>query len=96
MKHIYTAIIIFGLAVSNSILADQEEYDDCILKYLKGAKLDVATHLIKQACNENYKNPSFTSKKRHAYNNCLLEHLSGIESIQAVMDIKSACGSKYK
>lgn len=96
MKHPRTIIIIFFLAISASGFAGQMEYDDCILKYLKNAKLDIATHIIKQACEENEKNPSFTSDKRRAYNNCLLEHLVGVESLQATMDITAACGSKYK
>jgi len=96
MKHLLVIIFICFLTILKSASAGQAEYDDCILEYLKNAKLDVAIHLIKQACEENYKNPSFTSEKKRAYNNCLLEHLVGVESIQAVMDINAACGRKYK
>jgi len=77
-------------------IAGQAEYDDCILRHLKGAKTDVATHLIKQACEENYRNPGSTTGKKQEYNHCLLEHLVGVESVQAVMEIKSACGRKHK
>ena len=95
MKNPIVAVSILMVTVSITSIAGQEEYDDCILKHLKGAKLDVAASLIKQACEENYRNPSFTSDKRRAYNRCLLDHLSGVESLQATMEIKSACNRKY-
>lgn len=95
MKHLLIAVGLLGLALTTPTIAGQAEYDDCILEYLKNAKLDLATHLIKQACEENYKKSSFTSGNKRAYNNCLLEHLVGVESIQAVMAIKSACGKKF-
>ena len=95
---LFTSRILFTCAVllSSAAYAGQSEYDDCLLKYLKGAKLDIATHEIKQACEENYRNPSFTSEKKRAYNDCLLEHLVGVESLQAVMEIKSACDSRHQ
>lgn len=94
MKTIFS-IIIFVL-FSASATAGQEEYDECILKYLKGAKIDVATHLIRQACQENYKSPSFTNDKKKAFNKCLLENLVGIESVPAAMEIKDVCNRKAK
>lgn len=96
MKLLLITICIMGIAISKPAIAGQAEYDDCILEHLKNAKLDVATHLIKQACEENYKSPSFTSEKRRTYNQCILDHLKGVESIQAVMDMKAACARKYK
>ena len=96
MKHLHVIFFIAFLAITNSVYSDQTEFDDCILEHLRGAKLDVATHVIKQACNENYKNSNITSDKKRAYNNCLLEHLVGVENLQAVMDIKAACSSKHK
>jgi hypothetical protein len=95
MKHLLITIAIFSLVLSTPVMADQEQYDDCILGHLKGAKLDLATHLIRRACEENYKTSNFTSKKRIAYNNCLLEFLVEVESIQATMEIKAACGRKH-
>lgn len=94
MKHLSVLTVMYFSAMS--AFAGQAEYDDCILKHLKGAKLDIAVHTIKQACEENYKNPSFTSDKRRAYNECLLEHLLEVESLQATMEIKAACDSKYQ
>jgi len=96
MKNLITSIALFSLLLSTQAMADQEQYDDCILGHLKGAKLDLATHLIRQACEENYKKPNFTSKKRIAYNECLLEHLVGVEGIQATMEIKAACSRKHE
>lgn len=94
MKTISMMIVL--LMFSASVFAGQDEYDECILKYLKGAKLDVATHLIMQACKENYQSPSFTSEKKKKYNECLLENLRGIESVPAVMEIKGVCDRKAK
>ena len=89
-------LAVVNMAMPASLYAGQAEYDDCILKYLKNAKHDVATRFIKQACKENYKTPTFTSVKRKAYNNCLLEHLVGVESLDAVMEISGACNRKFK
>ena len=76
--------------------AGQVEFDDCMLAHLKDSKHDVATHLIRQACYENYKNPSFTSAKRKAYNACILKHVVGVESFEAVMEINAACSRKHR
>jgi len=81
--------------LSTTAVAGQDEYNDCILEYLKGAKLDVATDMIRNACYENYMGPFFPNDKRRRYNECLLEHLVAVESFRAVMEIRSACGGKY-
>ena len=96
MKNLRITVVIFFLVISAMTIAGQKEYEDCILARLKNAKLDITTHLIKQACVENYKNPGFTSDKQRAFNNCILEHLIGVESVQAVMDVRAACDSKHK
>lgn len=90
--YLFTGLVMCSMSVS----AGQKEYDDCILKNLKGAKQDMATAAIKQACQENYLSSSFVADEQRAYNHCLLEHLPGVESFQAVMEIKSACDRKYK
>lgn len=96
MRYISLIFVVFGLTLFTLSYAGQLEYDDCLLKYLKGAKLDVATNYIRMACDENFKNPSFVSSKRKAYNGCLLENLVDVESLQAVMAISNACASKNK
>jgi len=96
MQYLKFLFFIFFFLGSALVGAEQKDYDDCILKHLKGAKLDIATDTIRRACYENYKKTSFISEKNRAYNNCLLEHLPGVESLQAVMEIKSACERKYK
>lgn len=78
-----------------SAVAGQDEYNDCILEYLKGAKLDVAADMIRNACYENYMGPFYPNNKRRQYNECLLEHLVAVESFRAAMEIYSACGGKY-
>lgn len=80
----------------HAALAEQAAYDDCILKYLKGAKVDYAAQLIRTACEENTKNASLLSKRRIDYNRCLLENLVGVESERAVFEIKRACSSKHE
>ena len=89
MKYLFLTIIISMASVTAN--AGQDEYDKCILKHLKGVKLDVATHLIIQACQENYKTPGFTSEKKKRFNNCILENMAGVESLPAAMEIKSVC-----
>jgi len=96
MRYLHIVFVVLGLTISTLSYAGQTEYDNCILKHLKNAKLDVATHFIKMACEENFKNPSFISSKRRAYNRCLLENLIGVESLPAVMEISRVCSSKHK
>jgi len=95
MRYLCSIFVLLGLTISAFSFAGQTEYNDCILKYLKGAKLDVAVNFITTACDENSKNSSFISKNRKAYNRCLLENLVGVDSFQAVMAISNACGSKH-
>lgn len=96
MRHIRLFVIMNLLLLSAPLFAGQDEYDDCILKYLKNAKHDVATHFIRQACYENHMNPTFTPDRRRAYNECVLEHLIGVESFEAVMEISNACSRRHK
>jgi hypothetical protein len=96
MKYLVTILFALSYAISMPVIANQDEYDDCILANLKGAKLDLVTHWIKQACDENYLSRNFKSKKRIAYNDCLLENLVGIESMRAAMEIRSACQRKHQ
>ena len=95
MKHLISLVSLISVLVSTSAFAGREEYDSCILEYMKGTKHDIAANLIKRACSENYENPRSTTDRRRAYNNCLLENLVGVESLQAVTEIKSACDRKY-
>ena len=93
MKKFFALVL---MTYSLSAIAGQNEYDECILKHLKGAKIDVVSHLVMQACRDNYKSPSFTNEKKKAFNECLLEHLPGVESVPAAMEIKDVCNRKSK
>ena len=93
MKTLSVTWLLFSL--SASAFAGQDEYNDCILTHLKGAKLDVAAGLIRNACYENYMGPFWPSEKVRQYNECLLEYLVAVESFQAAMEIRNACGGKY-
>jgi hypothetical protein len=95
MKRIFAILIILSCISSSSIYAGTEEYDDCLLVHLKGAKLDAAADLVKQACQGLYKQPGVLLEDRRLFLNCLLEHLVGVESVLAVNDIHLACGRKY-
>lgn len=94
MKNARLALLI--AVACTAVNADQSTYDDCILTHLKGAKSDVAAHLIKQACQVNYLRSGFVANTERAYNDCLLQHLVGVESTQAAMSIRSACSSKHR
>ncbi len=88
------AVLILCLSGTGA-LAGQNEYNDCLLEHLMGAKLDAATALIRMACYENYYGPFYPNEKVRKYNACLLDHLVGVESFQAVMEIRNACAGKY-
>lgn len=74
---------------------EHPKYDSCLLRHLSGAKLDFASVLIRQACDENYRDPGFTSDQEKAYNECLLAHLQGVESLNAALQIQGACDRRH-
>jgi hypothetical protein len=88
-------LLSLGLGVAMTAPGGQDEYNDCVLEHLKGAKLDAATAMIRKACRENYQGPIYPSDKVRQYNECLLEYLVGVESFQAAMEIHNACSGKY-
>lgn len=91
-----TGLVLFlFFSLSATAFAGQDEYNDCILTHLKGAKLDAAAGLIRNACHENYTGPFYPTEKVRRYNECLLEYLVGVESFQAAMEIRNSCGGKY-
>lgn len=89
------SVLFLFFSLSGAVFAGQDEYNDCILTHLKGAKLDAAAGLIRNACYENYMGPFYPAEKVRKYNECLLEYLVGVESFQAAMEIRNACGGKY-
>jgi hypothetical protein len=95
MKKMLLIVILICMVFPFSAYAGDEEYDDCILLHLKGAKLDHAANLIKQACYRLYKQKGVLLEDRRLFLTCLLEHLVGIDSAQAVDEIHRACGRKY-
>jgi len=95
MKYAFLIIIFAMSLTASAISAKQDEYDDCLLKHLINAKVDLATQIMKKACKENYKDVAILSEKRKAYNECLLEYLSGVESREAVAEIQGVCDRKH-
>ena len=92
------AIVVLATGTSAQAPAsvfEDPEYDSCLLQYLSGAKLDFASVLIRQACDENYRDPAFTSDQERAYNKCLLDHLQDVESLNAALQIQGACDRKH-
>ncbi|MDF5996929.1 hypothetical protein P4200_30530 [Pseudomonas aeruginosa] len=77
-----------------SALADDKDYDQCILDYQRTAKSGVAVHFITQACDKLYNDGSFLLSREKAYYECLLENLPGVENNLAAQKIRSACESK--
>ncbi|MEZ5559518.1 MAG: VF_A0006 family four-cysteine protein [Pseudomonadales bacterium] len=73
----------------------QAAYDECLLEYLKGTRLDVASHLITTACRELHLDTSPSVTDRGAYNICILEHVPGTESAVAVLELREACRRRH-
>jgi hypothetical protein len=95
MRHLFV-IIIFAISfTANPIYAGQDEYDDCLLRHLINAKVDLATQIMKRACKENFKDVRILSEERKEYNECLLEYLPGVESGDAVIEIQEVCERKH-
>lgn len=89
------ASIMLYLCFSSTILiAGTKEYNECLLKHLKNTKVDIAAHFIKEACEGNYLNPSFTFKKNKEYNECILKNLPGVRSFRAAIEIRNVCAEK--
>ena len=90
-------ILLTALCLSGVAHADAERdaaYNNCILTYLKDAKLDCASRQIRKACSENAKTFLLGEDKR-LYNNCILEHLVGVESKESVALITGTCRDMY-
>ena len=95
MRHL-VVIIIFAISfTANPIHAGQNEYNDCLLKHLINAKVDLATQIMKRACRENFKDFNIVLERRKEYNECLLEYLPGVESSDAVIEIQEVCKRKH-
>jgi len=89
------ASIAFYLCLSSNLLfAGNKEYNECLLTHLKNTKVDIAAHFIKEACEGNYLNPSFTFKKNKEYNECILKNLVGVRSFRAAIEIRNVCAAK--
>ncbi len=96
MKYLFLVLIFSGLFLVTFVSAGEQENDLCLLKHLKGTKIDTVTHLIKQACFELHEKKGRAQRHNIEYNNCLLENLPGVESTQAVIEINSACSDLYR
>jgi hypothetical protein len=72
-----------------------EAIDDCLLTYLKAAKLDRVSILIRTTCQATYEKPNFLRKSEVKYNYCLLENLQGVESGFAADTIIRTCNRKH-
>jgi len=94
MKFFFVIIIICCSSIPASAVADREGFDLCILGHLQGAKLDMATHYIRQACFDIYEKKG-KPRRNLEYNICLLENLIGVESSKAVIEINTACNNLY-
>jgi hypothetical protein len=95
MKYFFVILILSCSSVPTSAVADREGFDLCILGHLQGAKLDMATHYIRQACFDIYEKKG-KPRRNMEYNTCLLENLIGVESSKAVIEINTACSSLYR
>ncbi|MDF5938758.1 hypothetical protein P4234_13810 [Pseudomonas aeruginosa] len=73
MKFLLPLLLLFPL----STLADDKDYDQCILDYQRTAKSGVAVHFITQACDKLYNDGSLPAVAEKAYYECLLENLPG-------------------
>ncbi len=92
------AASVLAMGMNTQALAsvfEDPKYDNCLLRHLTGAKLDFASVLIRQACDENYRDAAFTSDQEKAYNECLLDHLQGVESLNAALQIQAACDRRH-
>ena len=94
MKSRKGILLVLACAFSIAATAGQEEYNECMLTYLKKTKVNLAAQFITVACDENFRRPSFTFSKRKAYNECILENLPGVESTRAAAEIRSICARK--
>ena len=98
MRHLVVIIILAISFTANPIHAgqkEQNEYDDCLLRHLVNAKIDLAAQIMKRACKENFKDFTIVLERRKEFNECLLEYLPGVESGDAVIEIQKVCERKH-
>ena len=90
MKFLLPLLLLFPL----SALADDKDYDQCILDYQRTAKSGVAVHFITQACDKLYNDGSLPAVAGKGLLRVSAGEPAGVENNLAAQKIRSACESK--
>ena len=53
-KYLAIAFLIAGVIILSSCSKEPDNYNDCILKYIKGGQTEAAAGLIMQACMDKF------------------------------------------
>lgn len=87
----YALLAMLTLSPLPAVAFDSQQYDECVLQYLRNAKSGQASDMIVNACRKLYKEAAFLQNAERTYQACLLQNLPGVENDQAAQYIAAAC-----
>lgn len=84
-------LLVLGLAASSNVTFAGQQYDQCVMQSLRGARNNNATALLTDACDKLYNNGSLLAPRDRNYYGCILQNLPGVEANLAAQQIAAAC-----
>ncbi|PFH10834.1 hypothetical protein BCF11_3267 [Collimonas sp. PA-H2] len=87
----YVFLAMMAFSAWPAMAFDSQQYDECVLQYLRNAKSGQASDMIVNACRKLYKEGAFLQSAERTYQACLLQNLPGVENDQAAQYIAAAC-----
>ncbi|WP_205631655.1 VF_A0006 family four-cysteine protein [Collimonas pratensis] len=87
----YVFLAMMAFSAAPAMAFDSQQYDECVLQYLRNAKSGQASDMIVNACRKLYKEGAFLQSDERTYQACLLQNLPGVENDQAAQYIAAAC-----
>jgi len=91
---IVRAVLVSALAAAASpafAFNEQANYDACILRTLSSSWNRNVVGLLRNSCDQLYRQWSMLTPTEQAYHSCLLQYLPGVQSSAAIGPILSAC-----
>ncbi|KGU94108.1 hypothetical protein X888_298 [Burkholderia pseudomallei MSHR4377] len=93
MHPIVRRLLLVAVFIPLSAAAFNEEqgYNQCILNALRGSRNPTATGLMRNACDQLYRNWAMLQPRDRAYHTCILDSLGDVKDTYAVQQLAAAC-----
>ncbi|AAU48387.1 VF_A0006 family four-cysteine protein [Burkholderia pseudomallei] len=77
--------------LSAAAFNEEQGYNQCILNALRGSRNPTATGLMRNACDQLYRNWAMLQPRDRAYHTCILDSLGDVKDTYAVQQLAAAC-----